>query len=282
MRNYFLNGFLVALSTLFFSCGGGQQQATETEEESTETTEMQETTSSSSSEMMEKDGLKIYPAPPSPDFPDAELLMNTPALNAGIDAGAVNFDYTVNNYELGAQTSDAADKGCANSGKGQHIHLILNNEPYIAKYEPNFDVELEEGHYVALSFASRSYHESIKTDEAYVLSQFNVGGSTEETDLSQPFLFYSRPKGTYSGEDAQKLLLDFYLINTSISESGNKVKATINGSTEFMLSTWQPYFIEGLPMGENTIKLELVDAEDNAIGDGFNTIERTFSLNQLN
>ena len=277
MRNYFLKSFLIATSLWLFSCGG-QQQATETEDTTTETTETQETTATS--EVMEKDGIKIYPASSSPEFPDATLAMNTPT--GTVDAGTVNFDYTVTNYELGAQTADAADKGCANSGKGQHIHLILNNEPYIAKYEANFDVDLEEGHYVALSFVSRSYHESIKTDKAFVLSQFNVGGSTDETDLSQPFLFYSRPKGAYSGEDAKKLLLDFYLVNTNISENGNKVKATINGTTEFMFSNWQPYFVEGLPMGDNTIKLELVDAAGNAVGDGFNTIERTFTLDQLN
>jgi len=95
-------------------------------------------------------------------------------------------------------------------------------------------------------------------------------------------LFYSRPKGTYSGDDTNKLLLDFYLANTNISADGNKVKVTINGTTEFMFSTWQPYFVEGLPMGDNTIKLELVDNAGNAIGDGINTVERTFSLNQLN
>ena len=50
----------------------------------------------------------------------------------------------------------------------------------------------------------------------------------EKVDLNSEFLFYSRPKGTYKGKDTEKLLLDFYLINTTISPEGNKVKATIN------------------------------------------------------
>lgn len=278
MRNYFFNLLIIMSSAVFFACGG--QQASETQETAEETVETPAATETVA--IMEKDGIKIYPASSSPEFPNAKLALNTPALNSSTPAGTVNFDYTVTNYELGAQTADAADKGCANSGKGQHIHLILNNSPYIAKYENNFDVDLEAGHYVALSFVSRSYHESIKTDDAFVLSQFNIGEGTEEIDLTQPLLFYSRPKGTYSGDDAKKLLLDFYLTNTNIAADGNKVKATINGTTEFMFSTWQPYFVEGLPMGDNTIKLELVDNAGNAIGDGMNTVERTFTLNELN
>ena len=279
MKNYLVNLFTV-LSLFFYACSGQQTSGTQEESDTTEATE--ETTAAVDETVMEKDGVKIYPATSSPEFPDAKLELNSPSLNESLTAGAATFDYTVTNYELGAQTSDATEKDCANSGKGQHIHLILNNEPYIAKYESAFDVDLEDGHYVALSFISRSYHESIKTDDAFVLTQFNVGSASEETDLSQPLLFYSRPKGEYSGDDATKLLLDFYLVNTSISESGNKVKVTVNGSTEFTFIEWQPYFIEGLPMGENTIKLELVDSEGNPVGDGFNTVERTFTLSQLN
>ena len=58
-----------------------------------------------------------------------------------------------------------------------------------------------------------------------ILTQF---GENQSYDLTNEFLFYSRPKGTYKGNDTKKLLLDFYLVNTDISPTGNKVKATIN------------------------------------------------------
>ena len=101
----------------------------------------------------------------------------------------------------------------------------------------------------------------------------------EEADLTAPHLFYSRPKGTYKGADTQKVMLDFYLLNTSISADGNKVRATING-TEFMIDEWAPHYIEGLPMGEATIKLELLDAEGNPIPGPFNSVERTVTLSE--
>jgi hypothetical protein len=90
-------------------------------------------------------------------------------------------------------------------------------------------------------------------------------------------MFYSRPKGTYTGEDAKKVLLDFYLLNTELSEEGNKVRATINGE-EFMIDKWQPFFIEGQEMGEMTIKLELLDAKGELIPSPFNPVERTVTL----
>ncbi len=219
----------------------------------------------------------------SPDFPDSGLEMLSPG-EAEEVTSEVSFNYEIKNYQLGAQTLDAEVKKCANSAKGQHIHLILNNEPYTAHYEPGFEMELQPGHYVALSFISRSYHESLKHYGAYNLRQFTVGPTDQdlqEADLDAPHMFYSRPKGTYTGSDTERVLLDFYLVNTDLAADGNKVRATING-TEFLLDQWKPMFIEGMPMGENTIKLELLDNQGNSVPGPFNTVERTITLQQDN
>lgn len=216
----------------------------------------------------------------SPDFPDSGLEMLAPAESGSYPPGPVSFQYEVKNYQLGTQTLDAGVKQCANSAQGQHIHLILNNQPYSAHYEPSFEMDLSEGHYIALSFISRSYHESLKHYGAYNLRQFSVGDDEyEEADLTAPHMFYSRPKGEYKGVDTEKVLLDFYLVNTELSPEGNKVRATINGQ-EFTIDKWAPYFIEGLPMGENTIELELLDANGNPIEGPFNKVVRTVTLTE--
>ncbi|MCH1558277.1 MAG: hypothetical protein L7R87_04085, partial [Flavobacteriaceae bacterium] len=90
-------------------------------------------------------------------------------------------------------------------------------------------------------------------------------------------LFYSRPKGKYSGNDTKNLLLDFYLVNTEISSTGNKVRATINDLV-FLIDEWAPYYIQGLPFGEITIKLELIDSDGNLIKSQFNPSIRTITL----
>jgi hypothetical protein len=234
--------------------------------------------------VLEKNGIKLTPVTDSPLFPDATLDMIFPVdgeenLNKK-DSAKVIFKYELTNFKLTDQTTDAMDKHCSNSAKGQHIHLILNNEPYLAKYETDFSITLKEGNYVALSFLSRSYHESLKHKRAYVLRQFKVGDASKEwksSDLKKPLLFYSRPKAEYVGEDAKKVLLDFYLVNCKLSPKGHKVKATING-TEFILTDWQAYTMEGLPMGETTIKLELLDKDNVLVVSDFNATTRKITL----
>ena len=221
-------------------------------------------------------GITLTKAPASPEYPEATLTKN----DLSIEQNTLNYSFDVQNYELGVQTSDAAVRGIANSEKGQHIHYIVNNGPYAAHYMADIPDQLEAGNYVVLAFLSRSYHESVKSEGAYFIENITVGDVTpSEADLTAPHLFYSRPKGTYSGADTEKVMLDFYLLNETISPDGNKVKATINGN-EFMIEEWAPYYIEGMPMGENTIKLELIDAEGNLIEGPFNVVERTITLSE--
>jgi hypothetical protein len=222
--------------------------------------------------------ITVTPVTNSPEFPDAKLSMKLPAAKGAFKAGdSLQFDYTVTNFTLGSQTPDAGSKMCNNSAKGQHIHLILNNAPYEAYYDSKFRRKMDSAHYIALSFLSRSYHESIKTKDAYVLREIGTPDKSRPFDMKAPHLFYSRPKGEYTGNDTKKVLLDFYLVNTRLGKDGNKVCATINGK-EFMLDTWQPYFIEGLPMGENTIRLELLDNKGGKIAGPFNSVTRTITL----
>ena len=213
----------------------------------------------------------------SPIYDGASLSIEENSLKIN-EKGEVHFDFKVDKYELGAQTRNSKKNGLANSAKGQHIHFILNNGPYSAHYDSNFDKTLDPGNNVVLSFLSRSYHESLKNSEAFSLIQLNVGEQEEESiDLSSPLMIYSRPKGTYEGDETKKLLLDFYLINTKISSAGNKVRATINGE-EFLIEEWAPYYIEGLPLGEVIVKLELLDISGNLIETLFNPVERKVIL----
>jgi hypothetical protein len=206
----------------------------------------------------------------SPAYKNAKLEMDTIAFKDQ----EYSFKFNVLDYNLGEQTEKEFSFDLANSGKGQHIHFIVNNGPYSAYYSNEFNKKLEEGNNVILAFLSRSYHESVKNPDAFFLTQIGEG---DKIDLSKEFLFYSRPKGIYTGTDTEKLLLDFYLINTSISPTGNKVRATIQGS-DFIIDEWAPYYIEGLPKGEISIKLELINELGELINSPFNPSKRTVIL----
>ena len=210
-----------------------------------------------------------------------KLEGSPPYLNAKISTASITpdneteyvFSFDISNYELGAQTKNDIESQLANSAKGQHIHFIVNNGPYSAHYTNNFKKKLEKDNNVILAFLSRSYHESVKNPNAFILTQIGEN----KIDLNKEFLFYSRPKGIYKGKDTEKLLLDFYLINTTISPNGNKVKATINDA-EFIITEWAPYYLEGLPKGEVKIKLELISSDGKLVDSPFNPSVRTVIL----
>ncbi len=229
--------------------------------------------------IQEKSGLKLYELKGSPDFPEAQLSLASPANGAALQPGSDTFKFEVKNYTLGMQTPDADQKLCANSAKGQHIHFIMDDAPYAASYSPTIAADMKPGHHVLLAFLSRSYHESIKHKSAYILKEFNVGADAkDEFDEKAPHVFLSRPKGEYIGEkETGKVMLDFYLVNCDLSPTGYKVKATING-VEFILTKWEPYLITGLPLGESKVKLELLDKSGALVKSPFNGKERTFSL----
>lgn len=205
----------------------------------------------------------------SPSYENSKLNIQ----DISFDDKEYGFSFEVEGYRLGIQTQNDFKHELANSPKGQHIHLIVNNNPYSAHYSEKFKKDLEGENNVILAFLSRSHHESVKNKNAYVLTQI----SEEKIDLNNEFLFYSRPKGVYKGKDTEKLLLDFYLVNTKISAQGNKVRATIQDS-EFIIDEWAPYYIEGLPKGEISIKLELLNEKGDLVDSPFNPSTRTVTL----
>lgn len=269
---------LGAAALLSLAACDAARQATESSASDTGPTTAAASTSTAAT--VEKNGIRLTPFTDSPRFPEAQLILKSPPAGSAVPSGAVAFDYDLSNFLLTKMTGGQHAGHLANSQKGQHIHNIVDNEPYTAHYETEFSKPLPDGRHVVLSFLSRSYHESLKHRGAYDLRIVTVGKAAPTTpvaDLKAPHLFYSRPKDVYSGKDAEKVMLDFYLVNTTLEPGGTQVRATINGA-EFMLDQWAPYMMEGLPVGENTVKLELVDASGNLIPGPYNSVTRTFSV----
>ena len=218
----------------------------------------------------------LSPFSPSVQFPDASIDKMT------FKKGRFDFSIGGKAYKLGVQTTDAPQKMCSNSADGQHIHVIVDSNPYDAKYVSSFDYQIPDGEHYVLAFLSRSYHESIKTDKAFKAVKVNVTNNSfvSEEPVTGPMLFYSRPKGTYVGKDETgKVMLDFYTVNAPLG-ADYKVKVEINAEQTIILDTWQPYYIEGLPMGDNKIKLTLIDKEGNPVDVPHNPVERVFTLSE--
>lgn len=272
------NSLAILLLVMASACGGGQsdkdKDKAEKDKQEKADADKAKKHDKDKKMVMEKDGLKVYPIK-TKDFPDAKLSLQKPE-KSKLETGSTNFKFKVENFGLKKRTPDAKDHKLAESDKGQHIHWIRNNGPYHAEYESGFEKELKKGHHTILAFLSRSYHESVKNKDAFVLKQFTVGDAEgEKADLSKPQLFYSRPKGTYKGKDNfKKLLLDFYLVNVDkLSKDGKKVRATIDG-TEFTFTKWKPYVVKGLKPGNIKIKLELLNKDGELVDSKFNEVVR--------
>ena len=265
--------FLIPCSVMIFSCGNSTvKNDAKTDSDTTKV------------DTVAAPAITVTPITDSPEFPGATLkLESVNSEKVGTDSAKIHFKYDVLDYKLSDMTAHQNSEHMANSKDGQHIHFILDNQPYTALYKPEntITLPLNSEHYL-LSFLSRSYHESIKTPEASKLIKFKVDpdGKVVSEDVPQtPALFYSRPKGEYKGDDTKTVLLDFFIANTTLSPTGNKVIADINGS-KFTIDKWVPYEIKGLPMGESTIILSLVDKDGNALTGDNVTIERKITLSE--
>ncbi|RCJ42418.1 hypothetical protein A6770_34900 [Nostoc minutum NIES-26] len=171
---------------------------------------------------------------------------------------------------------------------GPHLHVILDNQPYIAVYDLNQPLllpDLSPGTHTLRVFASRPWHESFKNEGAYAQTTFHIFTKTDDNqpDPTLPLLTYSRPKDSYG---AEPILLDFYLTNAPLhlvakddsnDEFGNwRIRSTINGES-FVLDRWQAVYLKGFKPGKNWVKLEFLDNQGNPVKNAFNTTVRVIN-----
>ena len=121
---------------------------------------------------------------------------------------------------------------------GNHIHVILDNHPYVPVYDLKESLKLSkllgpndtlaEGEHLLVAFPGRQNHESVKGQTALFITHFWVGKKAKpQWTTHDPMLIYSRPKGTYNASKADHVLVDWYLVNAELGEGKNSIKATV-------------------------------------------------------
>jgi hypothetical protein len=194
------------------------------------------------------------------------------------------------------------------TGMGNHIHVILDNQPYEAYYNLDQEFELRnvaDGEHTLRFFPSRPWHESYKNDGAFQMVRFTVknGGAdaskpvttnanqtmsnastaapTPEgkdmqtstagaVDAAKPLLTYSRPKGEYKGADADAIMIDFWLSNAKLQGDGGeyRVRYSVDGGEAKFIDKWQPIWLSGWTNGKHSVKVGLVDKAGNLVDNG--------------
>lgn len=174
---------------------------------------------------------------------------------------------------------------------GNHVHVIVDNEPYIAVRDvshpidiaalvhDNLGHDLAEGTHLVRMFPSRPTHESVKLPGAFASVTFVYGAPTAgfAFDARAPLLTYSRPKGC--NVVGTRVLLDFFVTNVPTMEAaGHRVHYTIDGNLSGDIVTWAPHYIENLAAGEHTIQLQLIGPDDAPVPGAYNDTTRTFTV----
>jgi hypothetical protein len=278
---------LVASLVLALAGCGGSERRAETPSPTDTDQSADEMGLASEEDPAEADQAARQPPPPPPptvvagehtaiEGPAPTLRITAPRANQVIRTGNVQVRVQVQNWGL-------------ESPQGPHLHLILDNEPYIAirdasapldlnaLVQANLGHELTEGTHVLRMFPSRGHHESVKQPGAFGVVVFHYRSRTADFafDPTAPLLTYSRPKGCNPA--GERVLLDFYLSNTEIGADGNRVHWTVDQQSGD-ITEWVPHWIENLQEGEHSISLELRDAQGNPVPGMFNSTQRTFTV----
>lgn len=204
----------------------------------------------------------IKPFSNVPEHFDAILEMREPS-DINPKPGEVKFVFDIRNFELRS---------------GNSITMNLNNKQFLQTSSPETSVRLNPGSYIAVSFLSLPNQVSLKNYGNYVVRTFSVGDvTTAEIDDTAPMIFYNIPRGRFQSKNGQ-IILDFFLLNTSLSANGHQVKIEIAGQ-EFLVAEWIPYLIEGLGNGSHELKLTLVDRNGKTIDGPFQQAKGNFHLN---
>jgi len=248
------------------------------------------------------------------------LRITSPANNATINGSKVEVK-----LELGGDLKGYMPHKDPATQKGNHIHVILDNQPYEAYYEINQPFELRnvsEGKHTLRVFPSRPWHESYKNDGAFQMVEFTVKGGGDASkptttkdgqtmaspakspaatasatparegkdfpasqagnvDPKKPLLTYSRPKGEYKGDDADPIMIDFWLMNAKLKGDGGDyaVRYSIDGGAPKMLDKWEPIWLSGWSSGKHRVMLELIDKSGNAFDNGgYNSTTREITI----
>ena len=205
--------------------------------------------------------------------------------------------------------------------KGNHIHVILDNEPYEAYYELDQPFELRNvvaGKHSLRVFASRPWHESYKNDGSFQMVSFTLKGGGDaskpattntgqtmannntaassgdslegkdmpasnagDVDSTKPLLTYSRPKGEYKGEDADPIMIDFWISNARLKGDGGeyRVRYIIDDDDPRFIDKWEPVWLSGWLDGKHTVRLELLGPDQWPVKNGdFNITTREITV----
>lgn len=243
--------------------------------------------------------VRLVPVQPTPQAENIEVFISFPEDQRIVRKTPIEVQLRLDGYPIGNESDFARKKEIYNDRQGQSVRVFIDDEPYFSIFESfidtlddnniyyeqlltkNIPFSLKAGTHVIRAFPVRSYGESLKDTGCFKASIFyfqNQNSNVFDVDLNQPFITYNEPQGKYPYKLNRPLLLDFYVTNLVLSKDGYKVRFTIDGQNQRILTDWVPYYIYGLRQGTHTFRLELLDPQNKKVPGIFNDVEKQVVL----
>lgn len=249
--------FSLIILTLFFACNTNNSNKKETSDEASSSKENTQTSliieqkADSDIATFSADGITLTEIKPTKNNKESVLTLTNISFKEGINL----LQFSIENNQ------------------NYNITTIQNNYTIATHSNTKIEQEFLSGNNVFLAFLSDENNLGIKTNNATLLKNIVLNDEVL-FDEKQAHLFYYLPQNNIA-------ILDFCLVNTSLSENGNKIKVTFNGTTSIIVDKWASYKIDGLTQNKNTIRIELIDKIGKLIPGPFNDSgERSFTLKQ--
>lgn len=243
-------------------------------------------------------GLRVLAVPPSPEGETVVLRLALPEYGQVLNALPIWLQFRVEGYPLGSDSQFDRRDEVAGTDLGQTLHIVIDDNPYFAYsgpafaafdevslyYDSSYKIEipyrLTEGMHTIRAFPARSFGESLKGENTYIASVFYVGKEKDNPGLSLdgPYITYNEPSNQIYLTSSKPILLDFYVTNCALTADGYKVRLSIDGHGVRTLTSWQPYYIYGLPKGNHTVLLELIDRDNKVVPGEFNRVQRSITV----
>jgi hypothetical protein len=165
----------------------------------------------------------------------------------------------------------AKDLSAENS---KSTRLIIKNNFKKFFFKSKNTIKLPKDAYISVAYLCNNRGVAIKTRHAIKVYGFKVIEEKQPSlDKEQPMIFITKPTPYENG----MVILDFILVNMSLTEENNLIRVTIDG-IDFFADKWVPFLIHGLKPGKHKIEVAIVSNDDQELDNYFSKDSREFTL----